>query len=191
MKRLILACAALAASAVIATPALAGTSASPPVKTPGTLTVGLSLPSPGFQTGTIRGTNVVNPKGMEVEMAMDIAKKLGIKTVKFYNVSNFSNIYSSAPKPYDFALAEVTITPARAKAVAFSTPYYNANQGVLIRKGLTPGADEHRGSEEARPVRADRHDRRRLHQEQDPPDQDRALPVDDHDHVPAGAVRPL
>lgn len=138
MKRLILACAALAASAVIATPALAGTSASPPVKTPGTLTVGLSLPSPGFQTGTIRGTNVVNPKGMEVEMAMDIATKLGIKTVKFYNVSNFSNIYSSAPKPYDFALAEVTITPARAKAVAFSTPYYNANQGVLIRKGLTP-----------------------------------------------------
>ena len=39
---------------------------------------------------------------------------------------------------YDFALAEVTITPARAKAVAFSIPYYNANQGVLIRKGLSP-----------------------------------------------------
>ena len=27
-------------------------------------------------------------------MAQDIAKKLGIKTVKFYNVTNFSNIYS-------------------------------------------------------------------------------------------------
>jgi polar amino acid transport system substrate-binding protein len=138
MKRLILACAAVAASAVIATPALAGTTASPPVMHPGVLTVGLSLPSPGFQTGTIRGTTVTSPKGMEVEMAMDIAKKLGLKTVKFYNVTNFSNIYSPAPKPYDFALAEVTITPARAKAVAFSTPYYDANQGVLIRKGLNP-----------------------------------------------------
>lgn len=138
MKRVILAFAALATTAVIATPALAGKAAGPPVKTAGQLTVGLSLPSPGFQTGTIRGTNVVNPKGMEVEMGQEIAAKLGIKKVKFYNVSNFSNIYSSAPKPYDFALAEVTITPARAKAVAFSVPYYNANQGILIRKGLSP-----------------------------------------------------
>jgi polar amino acid transport system substrate-binding protein len=138
VKRVILACAALAASAAIATPALAQRSAGPPLKKAGPLTVGLSLPSPGFQTGTVRGTTVNSPRGMEVEMGQLIAKKLGIAKVRFYNVSNFSNIYSSAPKPYDFALAEVTITPARAKAVAFSVPYYNANQGVLIRKGLNP-----------------------------------------------------
>jgi polar amino acid transport system substrate-binding protein len=138
MKRAFLAMAALAATALAVAPVVSASAAAPPTKTAGVLTVGLDLPSPGFQTGTIRGTNVLNPKGMEVEMAMDIAKKLGIKTVKFYNVTNFSNIYSSAPKPYDFALAEVTITAARAKNVAFSTPYYNANQGVLIRKGLTP-----------------------------------------------------
>jgi polar amino acid transport system substrate-binding protein len=138
VKRVTLALAALAASALLATPALASKAAGPSVKKAGQLTVGLSLPSPGFQTGTFRGTDVQNPKGMEVEMGQLIAAKLGIKTVKFYNVSNFSNIYSSAPKPYDFALAEVTITPARAKAVAFSVPYYNANQGVLIRKGLSP-----------------------------------------------------
>jgi polar amino acid transport system substrate-binding protein len=137
MKRVFLAIAALTASAVIAAPAVASGTAAP-TKTAGVLTVGLSLPSPGFQTGTVRGTNVLNPKGMEVEMAKEIATKLGVKTVKFFNVSNFSNIYSPAPKPYDFALAEVTITPARAKAVAFSIPYYDANQGVLIRKGLTP-----------------------------------------------------
>jgi polar amino acid transport system substrate-binding protein len=138
VKRVILAFAALAATAAIATPALAQTSADAPVKSPGTLTVGLSLPSPGFQTGTVRGTDVTSPKGMEVEMAQMLAKKLCLKTVKFYNVTNFSNIYSPAPKPYDLALAEVTITPARAKAVAFSTSYYNANQGVLIKKGLKP-----------------------------------------------------
>jgi polar amino acid transport system substrate-binding protein len=138
VKRVILALAALAASALLATPALAATPAAPAVKKAGQLMVGLSLPSPGFQTGTIRGTTVQNPKGMEVEMGELIAAKLGLKKVTFYNVSNFSNIYSSAPKPYDFALAEVTITPARAKAVAFSVPYYDANQGVLIRKGLSP-----------------------------------------------------
>ncbi len=75
---------------------------------------------------------------MEVELSKDIAQKLGLKTVNWFNVTNFSNIYSPAPKPYDFAIAEVTITPARAKNVAFSVPYYNANQGILIRKGLTP-----------------------------------------------------
>ena len=75
---------------------------------------------------------------MEIELSKDIAQKLGLKTVDWFNVTNFSNIYSPAPKPYDFAVAEVTITPARAKNVAFSVPYYNANQGILIRKGLNP-----------------------------------------------------
>jgi polar amino acid transport system substrate-binding protein len=137
MKKVMLACVALVATAAVATPALASKSA-PPVKTAGVLTVGLSLPSPGFQVGTIRGTDVLHPKGMEIELAQDIAKKLGLKSVKFFNVSNFPNIYSPAPKPYDLALAEVTITPARAKVVSFSTPYYDANQGVLIKKGLSP-----------------------------------------------------
>jgi ABC-type amino acid transport substrate-binding protein len=138
MKRIILAAAALAASAAIAAPALASQTAAPPTKTPGVLTVGLDLPSPGFQVGSYSGTKVTNPKGMEVELSKDIAQKLGLKSVDWFNVTNFSNIYSPAPKPYDFAVAEVTITPARAKNVSFSIPYYNANQGILIRKGLTP-----------------------------------------------------
>ena len=106
-------------------------------------------------------------------------------------MTNFSNIYSPAPKPYDFALAEVTITPARAKAVAFSTPYYNANQGVLIRKGLTPQpksiADLQKlvlcaqtGTTGADYIKSKIR-----------PDQGGAVPVDDDDHVPAGAERPL
>ena len=33
-------------------------------------------------------------------------------------------------------MEEATITPARAKVVSFSAPYFDANQGVLIRKGL-------------------------------------------------------
>jgi polar amino acid transport system substrate-binding protein len=138
MKRLILAAAALAAATVIAAPAVASQSAAPPTKTPGVLTVGLDLPSPGFQVGPFSGTKVTNPKGMEVELSQDIAKKLGLKTVSWFNVTNFSNIYSPAPKPYDFSIAEVTITPARAKNVSFSIPYYDANQGILVRKGLNP-----------------------------------------------------
>src|SRR5262249_33664072 len=39
-------------------------------------------------------------------------------------------------RKYAFAMEEVTITAQRAKAVSFSAPYFAANQGVLIRKGL-------------------------------------------------------
>src|SRR5204863_6932089 len=48
----------------------------------------------------------------------------------------FGGLFSPAPKKYDFAFEEVTITAQRAKVVSFSTPYFDANQGVLIRKGL-------------------------------------------------------
>src|SRR5581483_5575589 len=50
----------------------------------------------------------------------------------------FGGLFSPAKKKYDFAFEEVTITTQRAKVVSFSTPYFDANQGVLIRKGLTP-----------------------------------------------------
>ena len=51
-------------------------------------------------------------------------------------------------------------------------PYYNANQGVLIRKGLSPQPKSIADLKKLAAVRADGHHGRRLHQEQDPPDQD-------------------
>ena len=135
---MILACAALAAAAAgPVAAATAGPVAAPPTRVAGVLTVGLSLPMPGFQTGAVRGTNVLHPRGMEVELARDIAAKLGLAQVRFYNVADFHDIYSPARKPYDLALAEVVITPARTRNVSFSAPYYAANQGVLLRTGLS------------------------------------------------------
>jgi polar amino acid transport system substrate-binding protein len=143
MKRLPVVAATLAALAVVAASAGARTSstaAPPDTKTPGKLTVGLSLPAVGFQSGTVRGTKVSNPKGFEIDLARAVATKLGFKTsdIVWYNNSNFSTIYAPAPKKWDFAFAEVTITAARAKNVDFSTPYFKANQGVMVRKGLSP-----------------------------------------------------
>src|SRR4051812_28033614 len=110
----------------------------PPPQQPDTLTVGLSLPSPQFQIGTPHGTDVPNPKGMEIDMARAIQKALGLKNIKFYNFADFTKVYAPGPKPVDFTFAEVTITSARARAVDFSVPYLKANQGVMIHKGLTP-----------------------------------------------------
>lgn len=145
MKKLVTVFAAIAlATGVTAASAGAKAHADPPgLKTPGQLTVGLSMPSPGFQNVTPlpSGTAVLPakpaPKGMEIEMAQAIAKELGIKKI-VYIQNNFQNMYLPGPKKWDFGLAEMTITAERKKNIDFSVPYINANQGVMVRKGLSP-----------------------------------------------------
>jgi polar amino acid transport system substrate-binding protein len=126
----------LAVAALIAVPAASARHAAPPTMHPGSLTVGLNPPAVGFQVGTLRGNDVINPTGFEIDLAKDIAAKLGIPTskIKWVNIP-FTTLFRPGSKPFDFAFEESTITPARAKAVDFSAPYFNANQGVLMKKG--------------------------------------------------------
>jgi polar amino acid transport system substrate-binding protein len=93
------------------------------------------LPAPGFWNGRASGTTLKNPSGFEYELSLAIAKQLKIPKVELLRAP-FGGLFSPAPKKYDFAFEEVTITAARKKVVGFSTPYFDANQGVLIRKGL-------------------------------------------------------
>ena len=139
MKRTILVlAAALLVVAAMTTNAFARRQAAPPTLKPGVLTVGLSLQVPGFQIGTIKGGNkIVNAKGMEPELAKAIAKKLGIATVVFTN-NDFKTMYAPGPKKWDFGFAEMTITAERKKNIDFSTPYLQADQSLMVRKGLSP-----------------------------------------------------
>jgi polar amino acid transport system substrate-binding protein len=133
MKRLLV----LAGIATLAMAATAG--ANPlavPTKKAGKLIVGFDVPAPGFWNGRATGTTIKNPSGFEYALSQAIARKLGIKNVQYLRAP-FGGLFSPAPKKYDFALEEVTITAQRAKVVSFSTSYFDANQGVLIRKGLT------------------------------------------------------
>jgi polar amino acid transport system substrate-binding protein len=125
---------ALVVALAVATSAVAGSS-SVPTKKPGKLIVGFDVPAPSFWNGRVTGTTIKNPTGFEAQLAQAIAKQLKIKTIQYLRAP-FGGLFSPASKPYDFALEEVTITPQRAKVVAFSAHYFNANQGVLIRKGL-------------------------------------------------------
>ena len=106
-----------------------------PTKTAGVLTVGFDVPAPGFWNGRVTGTTIKNPTGFEAQLAQAIAKNLGISKVVFVRAP-FGGLFSPSAKPYDFAMEEATITAQRAKVVSFSAPYFDANQGVLIRKGL-------------------------------------------------------
>src|SRR5258707_11331165 len=106
-----------------------------PTKQPGVLTVGFDVPAPGFWNGRVTGTTIKNPTGFEAQLVQAIAKNFGITKIVFVRAP-FGGLFSPSAKPYDFAMEEATITAQRAKVVSFSAPYFDANQGVLIRKGL-------------------------------------------------------
>jgi polar amino acid transport system substrate-binding protein len=128
----------IAVAALVAIPAASARQAAAPTLKPGQLTVALNPPAVGFQVGTLRGNNVINPTGFEIDLARDIAAKLGIPASKitWINVP-FGTLFRPGAKPFDFAFEEATITVARARAVDFSAPYFDANQGVLLKKGGT------------------------------------------------------
>jgi len=111
--------------------------ASVPTLKPGKLTVGFDLPAPAFWNGQASGTTITNPSGFEYGLAIDVARQLGIsKTHVTFLRAPFATILLAGKKPYDFAMEETTITPQRAKVIGFSSPYFDANQGVLIAKGV-------------------------------------------------------
>jgi len=134
VKKALVVGALLVCVAATATVALAMTP-NVPLKTSGQLTVGFDVPAPGFWNGRVTGTTIENPTGFEAGLAQAIAKQLGISKIVFVRAP-FGGLFSPAPKKYDFAMEEATITTERAKVVTFSESYFSANQGVLIRKGL-------------------------------------------------------
>ena len=108
-----------------------------PTKHPGKLVVGFDLPAAAFWNGQASGNTIKHPSGFEYGLAVDVAKQLGIskKNVTFLRAP-FATILLAGNKQYDFAMEETTITAQRAKVIGFSSPYFDANQGVLLAKGV-------------------------------------------------------
>jgi len=112
-------------------------SGSVPTKTAGKLVVGFDLPAPAFWNGQASGNTIKDPSGFEYGLALDVAQQLGIsKSNVTFLRAPFATILLAGSKPYDFAMEETTITSERAKVIGFSAPYFDANQGVLIAKGV-------------------------------------------------------
>jgi polar amino acid transport system substrate-binding protein len=99
----------------------------------GQLTVATDKPAypPYFQDD-----DPTNGKGFESAVAYAIAKQLGFATTDVkWTVVPFNSSYAPGPKKFDFDVNQVSITPARAKRVDFSSPYYTAPQAVVALKG--------------------------------------------------------
>ena len=133
MKRLL---AAVLLTAVVAVPAASARPASAPTLQSGKLIVAFGDPAVGFASGTVRGTKITNPRGYEVDLATDIAKGLGLTPQWMY--TSWNSLFLPGTKKFDISFQEATITSQRARTITFSSPYMNANQGVLISKQTTP-----------------------------------------------------
>ena len=148
-KRLIPLLAAGTALAVLAAAALAGTrpgstsaAAACPTVSSGVLTIGTDNPAfpPWFSGGTKTSKWKINDpatgKGYESAVAYTIAAKLGFgrAQVKWIFVP-FNKSFAPGSKSFDFDINQISITPARAKVVSFSTPYYDVNQAIVVNNG--------------------------------------------------------
>jgi ABC-type amino acid transport substrate-binding protein len=124
----------LVAAALLALAATAA-AASPATKTPGKLTVALSLPAPALQVGAVRGSEVVLARGLEVDVARAVARRLGLR-LRLVQVSDSRRLLRPGRRGWDAALAQLVATPARTRASSFTSPYLRDDPVVLVRRGL-------------------------------------------------------
>jgi polar amino acid transport system substrate-binding protein len=98
-----------------------------------TLSVVTSLPGPGFWEGSDSDPTKLK-SGYEYDIAKCMQADFGLSKFQVRNVS-FDAIVAGSITKYDLALSQVSITADRAKVVSFSEPYFESQQGVLMRAG--------------------------------------------------------
>jgi polar amino acid transport system substrate-binding protein len=83
-----------------------------------------------------------NGKGFESAVAFAVAKQLGYDAQEVsWTHASFNSVIAPTPKNYDVDINQVSITPARAKAVDFSSGYYDVAQSVItLKKSKIAGA---------------------------------------------------
>jgi polar amino acid transport system substrate-binding protein len=115
--------------------------------TPGRLTIGTDNPAfpPWFEGPKANEpwdpTKEPTRKGYEAEVAYGIAEELGFAPSEVeWIVVPFVQSFRPGPKEFDFDINQVSVRPARERAVDFSDSYYDVNQAVVAVDG-TPIAN--------------------------------------------------
>ncbi|RCG30079.1 amino acid ABC transporter substrate-binding protein [Sphaerisporangium album] len=100
---------------------------------PGTLTIGTDKPAyePWF-----KDDKPSNGEGFEGAVAAAVAGKLGFAQNEVtWTVAPFNSAFAPGQKQFDFDINQVSITPARQKAVDFSEGYYTVKQAAVALNG--------------------------------------------------------
>ena len=110
--------------------------ATAPPPRPTELMVALTLGDPALQAGVLRGREVILARGLEVDVARALARRLRIPRVRFLNVHPSARLLTSGSRPWHLAIAGVEPSPAAGAAADLSIPYLVTDQAVLLRRGL-------------------------------------------------------
>jgi len=104
----------------------------------GRLTLGTDNPAfpPWWGGGETRKpwktSNPYSGKGYESAVAYAIARRLGFaKREVDWTAMLWSKSFAPGKKPFDWYMSQISATKERAKAVTFSTSYYDVNQAVV------------------------------------------------------------
>ena len=123
--------AALAVALLLAG-AVAGSTAAATPRAP-SLVVALDLAGRPYQSGSVWGGEVAFATGFEVELARALARRLGAGGVRFVHVLR-ERMLARGPKRWRLALAR--LQPGASAALRFSVSYLEADQAVVLRRGL-------------------------------------------------------
>ena len=115
-----------------------------PFVSAGTLTIGTD--NPAFPPYFAGGETKENPdwkfndpntgEGFEAAVAYEVASRMGFAADQVvWLVAPFGQTYKPGSKDHDFAIEQISYTPKRAQAVAFSDSYYDVNQALVAVAG--------------------------------------------------------
>ncbi|WP_370226258.1 ABC transporter substrate-binding protein [Pararhodobacter marinus] len=148
-----IAAAATLAAMSLALPAMAqettGTPDDPRLVQPGMLTVGTSDP---VYPPWMMNDSPESGEGFENALVYALAEQMGFERDQVQWVRmTFEQIIAPGDKPFDFAINQVSVTPARAEVVGFSQVYYQSDKAVIALPGSpVTGAESFADLREAR-----------------------------------------
>jgi ABC-type amino acid transport substrate-binding protein len=103
---------------------------------PTELVVALTLGDPVLQAGVVRDGEVILARGLEVEIARELGRRLGIPHVRFVYVRPAARLLSGGVRPWHLAIAAIRPTRTESILVDLSEPYLGTDQAVVLRRGL-------------------------------------------------------
>ncbi|RKS74995.1 glutamate transport system substrate-binding protein [Actinomadura pelletieri DSM 43383] len=99
------------------------------VATKDALVIGVNTDQPGVAERTESGSH----EGFDIDIAREIAKRLGVTDVTFTRVTSATREQMIQDGTVDLVVASYSVTPERKVKVSFAGPYYVAHQDVLVR----------------------------------------------------------
>jgi len=103
---------------------------------PTELVVALSLGDPVLQAGVVRDGEVILARGLEVDIAQSLARRLGIPNVRFVYVRPASRLLAARAHPWHIVIASIRPTRTASSLADLSEPYLVTDQAVVLRRGL-------------------------------------------------------